>query len=645
MVNPRRDDVEALLYGAELLDSGVDGETQWSDAVIRRFGEKIGMRLPAIRSMARELRLHPPDDRPKVAAAMLEHREAAGPRPDASPSQGRALDGASTLIGAFSAAGQGNRAIEAQPLSDAVVIGRRGSLISLIMSGLLCAVLALLLLQNFNLIIVAILFYLGHGFYRQLIAYLNPPWMSVRGGVFSIRLDTTVKTAAENLSYLGLDGGKLRIGFRDAARVDFSHPQSPPAMPPGMPPGKPSLGRQGIELTTSGNIFTLDKINKIRRALGQPEQAGDANPDQISQFHAALDATTPYAFVTPTIVVANVAVFAAMWLLTGAILLPNVETLVQWGANCSPETTTGQWWRLFTSMFVHVGILHILFNMWVLWGIGRLVEKLVGNVAFAVSYLAAGFLGSVASVLWNDGIVSAGASGAVFGVFGLLVGFMSLHRKSIPIEAIKQHRNAALAFLAFNLFFGIQWQLFRSEGVPGIDMAAHLGGLVVGFICGLLLSQEISAKAIVGRWVRTAVVTVLAVAACGASVYFLPVRAGDLRYYDARIDGPPREIYNETLKQLKRKSILPAEARARIERDIVAEYARRERKFEQVAAGMRKPDPEFDRLLEYVRLRREGWSLKAEAFTHWDPRTEDKANQVLDAADDLARNGEVRTED
>jgi membrane associated rhomboid family serine protease len=509
------------------------------------------------------------------------------------------------------------------------------------MCGLFCVVLAAVLLWGgawfgMKALCFLLLVYLGRGLYKQLPVFLRPPRMSLQRGVFSIRLDSTLKTPAANLSYLGVDHGKLRIGFRDATLVDFSQGQSPPATP--------QYGRQGIELTTSGEIFTLDKVNKIRRALGQAEQLGDANPDELSQFRATLDATTPYAFVTPTIIVVNVVVFVALWLSSGAFLLPRVETLVQWGANCVPETTTGEWWRLFTSMFLHFGILHILFNMWVLWGIGRLVERFVGNVAFAVSYLAAGFLGSVASVLWSDGIVSAGASGAVFGVFGVLVGFMSLHRKSIPIEAIKRHRNSALAFLAFNLFFGIQWQLNKSEVMPGVDMAAHVGGLVAGFACGLLLSQEISAKATAARWVRTALLTVIALVVCGASVYFLPVRAGNLTYYARRVKARDSQIYNETLKQLERQKISPSEARARIESDIVADYARRRSNFEKTAATMAKPQADFDRLLEYVRVRGEAWSLAAELITDQDPLTKAMAEEQFEEAEAIVEEGNTQPE-
>jgi hypothetical protein len=100
MANVSRDDVEALLHGAELLDSGVEGDADWSDAMMRRFGDQIlGERLTAVHSMARELRLHAPADRSQVAVAMLEHRGVSGALLDTHPSAARTVAKAETLEG------------------------------------------------------------------------------------------------------------------------------------------------------------------------------------------------------------------------------------------------------------------------------------------------------------------------------------------------------------------------------------------------------------------------------------------------------------------------------------------------------------------------------------------------------------------
>jgi rhomboid protease GluP len=115
-----------------------------------------------------------------------------------------------------------------------------------------------------------------------------------------------------------------------------------------------------------------------------------------------------------------------------------VGSLIAWGANYGPDTiTNGQWWRLLTSMFLHIGIVHLAFNMIVLLQIGPFVERLVGNVGFLIVYFVSGFAGNVTSLVWNPYTVSAGASGAIFGLYGLLLGFLLMSRRdSIPTDVL-----------------------------------------------------------------------------------------------------------------------------------------------------------------------------------------------------------------
>ena len=95
---------------------------------------------------------------------------------------------------------------------------------------------------------------------------------------------------------------------------------------------------------------------------------------------------------------------------------------------------------MLTCAFLHFGIIHLAFNMWVLWQLGDLVERLVGNIGFLVLYIISGVGGSLASLLWNPMVISAGASGAVFGVGGALMGFILLRRDTIPAEVLKHLR-------------------------------------------------------------------------------------------------------------------------------------------------------------------------------------------------------------
>jgi rhomboid protease GluP len=137
-------------------------------------------------------------------------------------------------------------------------------------------------------------------------------------------------------------------------------------------------------------------------------------------------------------------------------------------------------------MFIHIGVIHVFFNMMVLWTLGDFVEKLFGHVNFLLLYIFSGLIGSLCSIVWNPNVVSAGASGAVFGVFGGLCGYLVACKKDIPLVIFAQMKKNVLVFLGLNLAFGLS--------VPNIDMAAHMGGLAGGFIAALFLSHSFNEK-------------------------------------------------------------------------------------------------------------------------------------------------------
>src|SRR5262252_11016003 len=189
----------------------------------------------------------------------------------------------------------------------------------------------------------------------------------------------------------------------------------------------------------------------------------------------------PNVSVTSVLIALNVAIFGLMLAWGVAPMQPAIDSLIQWGANYGPKTTQGEWWRMFTCMFLHIGVLHLLFNMIALWNVGGFMERLLGSSGFVVLYLLSGLLGSVASVAWNPFVVSAGASGAIFGLYGGLLAFLVRHRDTMPYANLAALRTNTLAFVGYNLLYGLVQE--------GIDMAAHIGGLAGGFLCGLVLTQ------------------------------------------------------------------------------------------------------------------------------------------------------------
>jgi rhomboid protease GluP len=172
-------------------------------------------------------------------------------------------------------------------------------------------------------------------------------------------------------------------------------------------------------------------------------------------FRVALVTRTPRAWVVPSLVGINIAVLAAMAVAGVDPWSPSSDQLLRWGANYAPLNSRGHWWRFVTAMFVHGGALHLCMNMLVLLQIGPLVERLLGNRAFALAYLVSGACASVASIAWNSYAISVGASGAILGVFGVLVVYLARYGESIPADvSVPLYKNVVI-FIALNVAVGV----------------------------------------------------------------------------------------------------------------------------------------------------------------------------------------------
>ena len=202
-----------------------------------------------------------------------------------------------------------------------------------------------------------------------------------------------------------------------------------------------------------------------------PAAGGDA------LFCADCAATQPRVSVTTVLIAINGLVFIAMALAGVSPLSPTSQDLLTWGASYGPLELSTEWWRLFTAMFVHIGVIHIALNMYCLWSLGPLAERLFGRWKFLSLYLLSGVGGNVLSVALHPTLVAAGASGAIFGVAGALLPV--LHLRDIPAIVNLRGRRGRLGiggFIAYNLIYGF--------ANTGIDNAAHIGGLITGFAIG-----------------------------------------------------------------------------------------------------------------------------------------------------------------
>jgi rhomboid protease GluP len=181
---------------------------------------------------------------------------------------------------------------------------------------------------------------------------------------------------------------------------------------------------------------------------------------------------------------------------------PTMMQLVHYGANVPFLVLHGQWYRLLTATFVHVGLIHIATNMWCLWNLGLLGEPLLGPVGLVVVYMLTGIAGNLLSLCWSvvsallahvplQLSVGAGASGAVFGIAGILIVLLSNHKLPIPVMELKRLRRSVIQFAGLNLLIGLA-TVVLPVGIR-IDNSAHLGGFLSGLALGVPLLPRMTA--------------------------------------------------------------------------------------------------------------------------------------------------------
>ncbi|MBS1556528.1 MAG: rhomboid family intramembrane serine protease [Bacteroidetes bacterium] len=333
--------------------------------------------------------------------------------------------------------------------------------------------------------------------------------------------------------------------------------------------------------------------------LNQPPQTAR---DKIKNVFSIFIPTEGY-FFTPIIVNINILVFAAMVISGVHFMLPDNDSLINWGANFRPVTLDGQWWRLFTSCFLHIGVIHLLMNLYALIYIGLLLEPQLGKTRFVSAYLLAGIGGSVASLYWHDLTISAGASGAIFGMYGVFLAMLTTNL--IEKSARKTLLTSIMIFVGYNLLNGLK---------GGIDNAAHIGGLVTGMIIGyafypsLIKPQQLNLK-----YLTVALLSILVV-----STSFIVYRQtpNDIGQYEEKmkkfvsLESMAMEVYHkdgntpdaELLKEIKDRGIY---------------YWKESVKVINEADKLNLPEElhrKNEKLLEYCQLRIESYQLLYKAI-------------------------------
>ena len=341
-----------------------------------------------------------------------------------------------------------------------------------------------------------------------------------------------------------------------------------------------------------------------------------ASQAELADFHRRLDTLSPHAPVTPVIVAINVIVFVAICIGGAGLFAPDGEVALRWGSNYGPLTMGGQWWRLLTSNYIHFGIIHIALNMWALYQSGRTAERLFGSLRYALLYFFAGIAGSVASLLWNPEVNSAGASGAIFGVFGGLLAFVVRPGNGVPQAVMAEQRSSTALFIIYSLFYGF------AHG--GVDNAGHVGGLIGGFGIGLLLARPLDADTRAQLGLRQLLVALLAgVVVLGAGLWPLAhpsgTRQARLQFQQTLNQFSDEEqqaitAINAIAEKTKKGEMTHVESTQALRTQVVPTWEQLRKEVSAPALASDDKDyPLQQALLSYVTARRDEYGFFADA--------------------------------
>lgn len=264
-----------------------------------------------------------------------------------------------------------------------------------------------------------------------------------------------------------------------------------------------SNGNQPAEALNAA-LQTLGELrNNTMQVVAQQQQ-------EAAEVDAAMHLSKSNLYVTYAIMAINILVFLLMALNGAGIFEANSRVHIHWGSNFAPLTLSGDWWRLITCTFLHFGIIHLAMNMYCLYMVAMYLEPMLGKWRFVTAYLATGALASVASLWWHsEPTNSAGASGAVFGMYGV---FLALLTTNLIPKQLRQSLMGSIGiFVLYNLFNGVK---------GSVDNAAHIGGLLsgiaIGYVYALGIKKEKEGRDAL-RWVPAAV----ALATCAVVFLYL----------------------------------------------------------------------------------------------------------------------------
>jgi membrane associated rhomboid family serine protease len=341
----------------------------------------------------------------------------------------------------------------------------------------------------------------------------------------------------------------------------------------------------------------------VLASISQLRHEAARNRPDIDQFREALRARTRWAFVTPALIAGNVTVLVLMLARPGALGDP--ATLANWGGNYWLGTRNGEWWRLATSMFVHAGMFQLLVNVAGLTQIGLILERLVGRVIVVAVFLTAGVFASLVNLITHPMAMSIGASGAIFGLYGLLAAssiWGMRHRSDVtmPLRAATRLVPGAVVFILYNL------------ANDSVGTAGEFTGLFVGLVFGTILTRGVSDRKPAARRVAHVMAAAVVMAVSAA----IPLRGvTDVKPEIKRTVAAEDRMavaYQKAAERFKSGGMTAEALALLIDGTIIPELQVTDARLKALVGVPEEHQPLVANAEEYVRLRSESWRLRSE---------------------------------
>jgi len=399
-------------------------------------------------------------------------------------------------------------------------------------------------------------------------------------------------------------------------------------------------------------VPAADRTRYLAAALALVQEVKTAftqRRPQYEAFKAALRARTPYAIVAPAFVALNAAFFCAVVFGPGTMSDP--ETLMRLGASLGTRTTNGEWWRLLTAIFLPAGLFHLLLSTAVLLHAGAMLERLVGRWAFAAVYLASGIFTGLVNLSSRPVIVTVSGSGALFGLYGLLLASLAWQtigaRWNARRDAAAEENvpaNATIPLIAIKRLGAVGAVFALYSLVTGSMTGAELTGLLVGFLYGLAVGWRVSDRVPATRLVGATAAGVFAAAIAAA----MPLRnianvAPEITRVVA-IEERTATKYRAASEAFK-KGRISAEALAQVaDRTIVPELQAVDARLKALQNVPAEHVDIVKAAREYLELRTRSWRARAEVVRRTSPDQRRIAEQNVDASGRIQAEAKFRSD-